>query len=55
MTVRLVAFTVLGALAGFAYNRLIGCRTGGCIIAANPYISTLYGALAGLLVSGAWR
>lgn len=43
-------FPVLaGAGLGFAYYYFIGCRTGSCPITGNPYISTLYGALIGLI------
>lgn len=43
----------LGAIAGFAYYRLVGCSTGACPITSNPWISTGYGALmGGLLASG---
>ncbi len=44
---------IVGGLLGFGYHRLVGCRTGACPITASPYISTLYGAFMGLLVS--WR
>lgn len=39
----------IGAAAGYVYYRFIGCRTGACPITANPWISTLYGALVGLM------
>lgn len=39
-----------GAAAGYAYHRLVGCRSGACPITANPYVSTLYGALLGYLL-----
>jgi hypothetical protein len=45
----------LGALGGFLYQRFIGCRSGACAITSNPYISTLYGAFLGYLLSGARR
>lgn len=41
----------VGAVGGYAYYRLIGCRTGACPLTANPWISTLYGALIGFLFS----
>ena len=40
-----------GALFGyFVLYRLIGCATGACPITANPYISTVYGGVLGLLL-----
>lgn len=55
MGLRLALFIVLGAAAGFAYHRFVGCRTGACAITANPYASTLYGAVMGYLLSGGAR
>lgn len=52
MPMKLVASVVIGAVFGFAYHRLVGCRTGACPITANPYISTAYGALMGYLLAG---
>jgi len=48
---RILLFVLGGAALGFGYQRLIGCRSGTCVITSNPYVSTLYGALMGYLVS----
>jgi hypothetical protein len=41
---------IVGAIGGFAYYHYIGCTTGTCPITGNPYLSTAYGALVGMLV-----
>lgn len=55
MGIRLALSIVGGAVLGFGYHRLVGCRTGTCAITANPYVSTLYGAVMGYLLSGGDR
>ena len=40
-----------GALLGYAYYFYIGCVSGTCAITSNPYISTIYGGVIGLLLS----
>lgn len=55
MGLRLALFVIGGAALGFAYYRFVGCRSGTCVITANPYISTLYGAVMGYLLSGSLR
>lgn len=55
MALRIALFIIGGAVLGFAYHRLVGCRTGACAITANPYVSTLYGAFMGYLLSGGLR
>jgi hypothetical protein len=52
--VNVIIGIVLGAVAGFAYYKFIGCASGACPISSNPYISTLYGALMGALLSGSF-
>jgi hypothetical protein len=43
---------IIGAAGGFAYYHFVGCSTGTCPITSNPYISTGYGALLGLVLAG---
>jgi len=51
MILRLVIGVGIGALLGFAFYKFIGCSTGACPIAANPYLSSIFGAAAGFMVS----
>lgn len=48
-------FIVAGAGLGYAYYYFIGCVSGTCPITSNPYISTAYGALVGLVLHGAGK
>lgn len=41
----------VGAAGGYLYYRFVGCKSGACPLTANPWISTLYGALMGLLLA----
>lgn len=50
-TLRIILGIVLGGAAGFAYYKLVGCSTGSCPLTSNPWITTLYGAAMGLLVT----
>ncbi len=43
---------ILGGAAGLAYQRLVGCPTGGCPITSNPWLATTWGALLGGLLGG---
>ena len=44
-------FVVLGAIAVYSYYYFIGCSTNSCPITSNPYISSGYGMMVGLLLS----
>ncbi|HZJ77918.1 MAG TPA: DUF6132 family protein [Clostridia bacterium] len=48
---KIIAGVIIGSVSGFAYYKLIGCPSGGCPITANPYSSTIYGAVLGFLIS----
>lgn len=50
--VRTVLAAVVGALAGGAYAKFVGCRTGTCLITSSVWTASLYGAL--LAATAAW-
>jgi len=53
MWLRIAIGVILGAAAGYAYYRFVGCSSGACPITSNPYISTAMGALfGGSMMSG---
>lgn len=45
---------LLGAVGGFLYYNYIGCVTGSCPITSNPWYSTAYGALIGVVFTS-WK
>jgi hypothetical protein len=50
--IKTVLGTVIGALAGFAFYKLVGCPAGTCPITSSPFLSTFFGAIIGILVAG---
>lgn len=46
---------VLGGGLGFAYYKFVGCSSGTCPLTSNPWISSIYGAVLGLLISTSFR
>lgn len=42
--------SILGAIAGYLYWKLIGCSSGSCAITSKPLNSTIYGAVMGALI-----
>jgi hypothetical protein len=55
MILRTIIGIVIGAAAGFALYRFVGCSSGTCPITGNPYISTIYGAAMGAFASGHFK
>jgi hypothetical protein len=50
--VKIALGIAIGAVLGFCFYYFVGCKSGSCPITGNPYISTLYGAVVGILVVG---
>ncbi|MBI5326313.1 MAG: hypothetical protein HZB41_13745 [Ignavibacteriae bacterium] len=48
--IKIGLFTALGAGLGFAYYYFVGCRNGSCPLTSNWYMTTMYGALMGLVL-----
>lgn len=46
------AIILTGALAGYLYWYYVGCASGACPIYTKWYLSTLYGAAFGYILSG---
>ena len=47
MILRILIGAIAGAVLGFGWYKLVGCSTGTCPLTSNPFISTLYGMVAG--------
>jgi hypothetical protein len=45
---RMIVGLVAGAVLGFAYQKLVGCRTGTCPLTATPLRTMIYGGVMGL-------
>lgn len=55
MILRFVLGALLGGVIGYGFYRVVGCSSGACPLTSNPWISTGYGALMGVLLAGAGR
>jgi Family of unknown function (DUF6132) len=51
MVLKLMIGVVAGGALGFAGYKFVGCSTGTCPLASNPYLSTIYGAVLGALLA----
>ena len=50
--IRYLIGALIGGIIGyFVFYKLIGCSNGSCPITANPYISTVYGIVLGVLLA----
>ncbi|HEX9657850.1 MAG TPA: DUF6132 family protein [Bacteroidota bacterium] len=51
MNISVVSSVLAGGGLGYLYYRFVGCKTGTCPITRNPWISTIYGMLIGLMIA----
>ena len=51
MIIKLIIGICVGGVLGFSYYKFVGCSSGTCPLTSNPYISTIYGAVMGALLS----
>jgi len=52
--VKVIIAVIAGGIFGYLFYRLVGCKTGTCIITSKPWSSVLYGMLLGLLLGLRW-
>lgn len=50
LIVKRILFILIGGLLGYIYYYYIGCKNG-CAIQSSPYLSTVYGAALGGVLS----
>lgn len=46
---RIAVGVTLGGVAGFSYWYFVGCQSGTCPLTSNPAVTTVYGAVVGLV------
>jgi LytS/YehU family sensor histidine kinase len=51
---QLIGFLV-GSIAGFSYYAMVGCTSGTCGITSNPWLSVLWGGIAGYLIADLFK
>jgi hypothetical protein len=51
MILRIIIGILVGGGLGFAYYKFVGCSSGTCPLTSNPVISTIYGAVLGVLLA----
>ena len=52
---RIALGLLIGGALGFAWHKLVGCRTGACPLTATPLRGIAYGGVLGLLWALAGR
>ena len=55
MILRIILGIIVGGSLGFGWYKLVGCSTGACPLTSHPVISTIYGAVVGVLIATSFR
>lgn len=55
MILRFILGILVGGGLGFGYYKFVGCSSGTCPLTSNPVISTIYGAVLGVLLATSFR
>jgi hypothetical protein len=50
LALKIMAGAVVGGVIGYLLYKFLGCRTGTCPIAGNPWISTAWWAMIGGII-----
>jgi hypothetical protein len=53
--IQIVIGAAIGGVVGFLFYRFVGCKSGSCMIASNPYLSTIYWAFLGALLANIFK
>lgn len=48
---KIIIGIMVGGLFGYGFYRFFGCSSGACSITSSPWISTIYGAILGLVIA----
>jgi hypothetical protein len=55
MMMRILIGMAAGAVFGFGWYKLAGCRDGACPLTSHPFISMLYGMVVGGLIAASFH
>lgn len=55
MILKIIISMAVGGGLGFAYYKFVGCASGTCPLTSNPWISTIYGAVMGVLIATSFK
>jgi hypothetical protein len=55
MIPRIIIGILVGGGLGFGFYKFVGCSSGTCPLTSNPIVSTIYGAVLGVLIATSFR